>query len=105
MDCLRCGTCCVAPDIAALDKPVGVRCPHLGDDLSCGIYDRRPDICRAHRPDEICRQVAAPTLEERRARYLALFGLAAEAQRIARLKLTSMARARALGPDDDDDPR
>jgi len=69
MDCLRCGTCCVAPDIAALDKPVGLRCPHLTEELRCAIYESRPAICRAHRPDEICRAIAAPTLEERRARY------------------------------------
>ena len=28
-ECSRCGACCVAPDIAALDKPLGVRGPHL----------------------------------------------------------------------------
>ncbi|HEY3447708.1 MAG TPA: YkgJ family cysteine cluster protein [Myxococcales bacterium] len=106
MDCLRCGTCCVAPDIAALDKPLGVRCLHLGSDLGCTIYEQRPAVCRAHRPDEICRKIAAPALEERRARYLALFGLAAEAERIARLKITSMARARALPAEPHaDDPR
>lgn len=102
MDCLRCGTCCVVPDIAALDKPLGVRCPHLGAGLLCDIYARRPAVCRAHRPDEICQKIAAPTLEERRAKYLALFGLAAEAERVARLGLTSMKRARALAPGDDD---
>ena len=104
MDCLRCGTCCVAPDIAALDKPVGLRCVHLGVDLLCGVYEQRPAVCRAHRPDEICRQIAAPTLGERRARYLALFGLTAEAERIERLGLTSMARSRP-GEARADDPR
>ncbi|MGC4114190.1 MAG: YkgJ family cysteine cluster protein [Myxococcales bacterium] len=103
MDCLRCGTCCVVPDIAALDKPLGVRCPHLGDDLLCARYEERPAVCRAHRPDEICRQIAAPTLDERRAKYLALFGLAAEAERIARLGITSMKRARALRDEQDAD--
>ena len=103
MDCLRCGTCCVAPDIGALDKPVGLRCPNLGDDLSCGIYEQRPAVCRAHRPDEICLAIAAPTLEERRERYLALFGLKGEAERIRREKITSMARARAH--DGRDEPR
>jgi len=102
--CLRCGACCVAPDIAALDKPAGVRCPHLGADLLCATYGQRPAVCRAHRPDEICLQVAAPPLEERCARYLALFGLTAEAERNARLGITSMRRARAL-PERPDDPR
>jgi len=100
MDCLRCGTCCTAPDIAALDKPVGLRCPHLGDDLLCTIYEERPPVCRTHRPDEICLKIAAPTPEERRARYLELFGLVAEAERIRALKITSMARARALPPEE-----
>ena len=94
MECARCGTCCVAPDIAALDKPLGVRCPHLGDDLLCAIYDRRPRICREHRPDEVCRAVSAPTLEQRVARYLALFGLEAEARRVADGGFGSMRRAR-----------
>lgn len=94
MDCLRCGTCCVAPDIAALDKPVGVPCPHLSAEHTCGIYGSRPEICRAHRPDEICRAVQAPTLEERAARYLALFGLVEEARRVREAGLSSMKAAR-----------
>ena len=97
MDCLRCGTCCVAPDIAALDKPLGVPCPHLTAEHRCGIYERRPAVCRAHRPDEICRAVQAPTLAERSARYLALFGLAAEARQVAEAGLTSMKAARGRG--------
>jgi Fe-S-cluster containining protein len=94
MDCLRCGTCCVAPDIAALDKPLGVRCPHLTAELTCGIYQRRPGICRAHRPDEVCLSVSSPTLEERVRRYLALFGLTEEARRVEQARLTSMQSAR-----------
>jgi Fe-S-cluster containining protein len=65
----------VAPDIAALGKPLGQRCPHLGPDLACRIYQRRPAVCRGYRPDELCRRIAAPTLQERVARYLALFDL------------------------------
>ena len=97
MECLRCGTCCVAPDIAALDKPLGVRCPHLTDALLCGIYESRPAICRAHRPDEICRAIQAPTLEARAARYLELLGLSEEAKKVRDAGVRSMARARALG--------
>ena len=95
MECARCGTCCVAPDISALDKPLGVRCAHLGPDLLCAIYERRPEICRAHRPDSLCRAVSAPTLEERVAKYLALFGLEAEARQVARDGSGSMREARA----------
>lgn len=73
--CRRCGACCVAPDIAALHKPLGRRCPHLGPDLACAIYAERPAVCRGYRPDELCDRIAAPTLGERAQNYLAIFGL------------------------------
>ena len=73
--CMQCGTCCVAPDIATLQKPVGVRCRHLGRDNRCRIYAERPAVCQRYRPDAICREIAAPDLESRVARYLSLFGL------------------------------
>ena len=76
MDCSGCGTCCVAPDISTLDKKAGERCRHLGADQKCGIYPERPAVCRGYRPDEICRSIAAPTLEERVVNYLKLFGMA-----------------------------
>jgi hypothetical protein len=98
MECTRCGACCVAPDIAALDKPLGVRCPHLGPDLLCAVYDRRPDICRSYAPDELCERIAAPTLDERVARYLAAFSLEDEAARVSRGGETSMAASRRFLP-------
>lgn len=75
MECSGCGTCCVAPDISALEKKIGQRCPHLEEGERCGIYAERPAVCRGYRPDEICRIIAAPTLEERVTRYLELFDL------------------------------
>lgn len=75
MECLRCGTCCVAPDISTLAKPLGERCPHLDGEGSCAIYADRPAVCRGYRPDEICRVIAAPSLKERVARYRKVFGL------------------------------
>ncbi|HBA88650.1 MAG TPA: zinc/iron-chelating domain-containing protein [Geobacter sp.] len=75
MECSGCGTCCVAPDISTLAKKAGARCRHLTESLECGIYPERPAVCRGYRPDEICRSIAAPTLEERVARYLRLFGM------------------------------
>ena len=75
MDCVKCGTCCTAPDIAALGKPLGVRCQHLDESLRCLIYETRPEVCRGYRPDGLCREVAAPTLAERVAKYRAVFGL------------------------------
>ncbi len=81
MECLKCGTCCTAPDITSLGKPVGVKCAHLGDDLLCRAYDERPAVCRGYRPDEVCAQVAAPSLAERVDKYLGLFGLRSETAR------------------------
>jgi Fe-S-cluster containining protein len=75
MDCLKCGTCCTAPDITALGKPLGVKCPHLDNEGLCAIYEERPAVCRGYRSDWICLEIAAPTLAERVERYLALFGL------------------------------
>ena len=73
--CTMCGACCVAPDISSLGKPLGVRCPHLADDNRCRVYEQRPQVCRSYPADELCEQIAAPTLEERVAKYLALFDL------------------------------
>jgi hypothetical protein len=73
--CRQCGTCCVAPDISSLEKPQGVRCRHLDDDLSCRIYGERPAVCRGYRPDGLCQLVAAPSMDERVSRYLGLFGI------------------------------
>ena len=75
-DCTRCAACCVAPDISSLGKGLGVRCTHLGDDLRCRVYAERPAVCRSYPPDELCDRIAAPTLEGRVAKYLAIFGLA-----------------------------
>lgn len=80
-ECTRCGACCVAPDIAALDKPLGQRCPHLTAELLCAVYDRRPAVCRSYAADDLCRRIEAPTLEGRVRRYLEEFGLVEEAAR------------------------
>ncbi len=92
--CTQCGACCVAPDIAALDKPLGLACPHLGPDALCTQYEHRPQVCRDYQPDEVCERIAAPTLQERVDKYLALFGLTAEADAVKRARLLSMRAAR-----------
>jgi Fe-S-cluster containining protein len=74
--CFRCGTCCIAPDISTLGKPVGVPCVHLRPDRLCAIYPDRPPVCRDYRPDELCEALQAMPVEERIARYLAVFGVA-----------------------------
>lgn len=94
MECTLCGACCVAPDIAALDKPVGMRCPHLTVDNLCGVYERRPQICRDYAADEVCKLIEAPTLEERVDKYLALFELQEEAAAVKARGCRSMAAAR-----------
>jgi Fe-S-cluster containining protein len=94
MECTRCGACCVAPDIAALDKPLGMRCPHLTADNLCSVYDRRPQVCRDYQPDKVCRLIEAPSLEERVQKYLALFGLSAEAEATRQMGCASMRRVR-----------
>ena len=77
MECRRCGTCCVAPDISTLGKGLGRRCRFLSESFDCLIYPERPAVCRGYRPDEICAHIAAPTLEQRVQGYLGLFGLKA----------------------------
>lgn len=96
MECSRCGACCVAPDIAALDKPLGARCPHLGTDLLCTIYESRPEVCRSYPADELCAAIEAPTLDGRVRRYLAVFGLTEEAQRVRERGCRSMCEAARL---------
>ncbi|MCP3169884.1 YkgJ family cysteine cluster protein [Myxococcus qinghaiensis] len=94
MECTLCGACCVAPDIAALDKPLGLRCPHLTQDNLCSMYENRPNICRDYQADEVCKLIEAPTLEERVDKYLALFGLTDEAKAVKQQGCASMKRAR-----------
>ena len=57
-ECNKCGACCkdvswCLPDWTVED---GKRCKYLADDLTCSIYEDRPDICRmnkwANPPDE-----------------------------------------------------
>lgn len=94
-ECTRCGACCVAPDIAALDKPLGLRCPHLGPDAGCTVYERRPAVCRQYAADELCQRIEAPTLEERVAKYLAHFELTDEAEAVAASGVRSLAEWKA----------
>jgi len=82
----------VAPDIAALDKPLGLRCPHLGPDNLCTAYDRRPEVCRSYAADELCERIAAPTLEERVHKYLAHFQLLEEAEAVRASGCRSLAQ-------------
>jgi uncharacterized protein len=96
MECTRCGACCVAPDIAALDKPLGVRCPHLTAANLCAVYEDRPAVCKGYEPDAMCARVAAPSLAESVLLYLAEFGLVEEAARVRASGALSMTAARRL---------
>lgn len=77
--CFRCGTCCIAPDISTLGKPVNAPCVHLRPDHTCGIYPDRPPICRSYRPDDLCQLLHNLPPNERVSYYLYLFGLLSEA--------------------------
>jgi len=74
-ECTRCGACCVAPDIAALGKALGVPCIHLDEQNLCRNYEQRPEVCRSYEADAMCDLIDAPTLDARVAKYLALFSL------------------------------
>jgi Fe-S-cluster containining protein len=63
------------------------RCPHLGPDDLCTIYESRPDICRRYQADDFCARIAAPTLDERVRNYLRAFELEDEAAALARRPL------------------
>jgi len=48
-ECGTCDVCCVSLTIdePALQKPQGYRCRNLVPDVGCGVYDSRPQTCRA----------------------------------------------------------
>jgi hypothetical protein len=45
--CGECTACCDVLGVRELGKPYFARCSHL--DKGCGIYETRPDTCRAYR--------------------------------------------------------
>ena len=60
MDCRKnCGACCIAPSISSPipgmpdGKPAGVKCIHLREDYSCGIYEKRPKVCIDFQAEEL----------------------------------------------------
>ena len=68
MECRQnCGACCIAPSISSPipgmpgGKPAGTRCIHLQEDFSCGIYEKRPKVCRDFHAEEL---VCGNTREE-----------------------------------------
>ena len=77
IECTKCGACCIGADISSLNKPAGVRCPHLTPDNLCALYGdpRRPEVCGRYKADEICLMIAHPDLDERVRRYMKLFDL------------------------------
>lgn len=76
--CFRCGTCCIAPDISTLGKPVGTPCRHLTSERLCGIYPDRPAVCRDYRPDDICVALQRLPPEARVRYFLEVYGLEAD---------------------------
>lgn len=47
-ECGECTACCTTLALAALNKPINVRCQHVCAQ-GCGIYNDRPDACREYR--------------------------------------------------------
>lgn len=47
--CGGCSQCCTVLRVDELHKRAGRPCPELRGDGGCGIYERRPDICRDYR--------------------------------------------------------
>ena len=51
-DCGPCNVCCDVVGVDAIGKPYYARCPHLNTESKtggCGIYETRPEQCRAYR--------------------------------------------------------
>jgi Fe-S-cluster containining protein len=76
--CFQCGTCCIAPDISTLGKPVGVPCVHLTPERRCGIYPERPAVCRDYAPDAVCVALQSLPPEARVRHFLSIYGLLGE---------------------------
>ncbi|MEC9491768.1 YkgJ family cysteine cluster protein [Flexistipes sp.] len=64
-ECFACGACCVAFSISTLGKESGKACNYLSEDGLCGIYSKRPDVCREFVPDEICVLIQGLSFEEK----------------------------------------
>jgi len=47
--CGECSLCCTILRVDELAKLAGADCTHLRSGAGCGIYERRPGICRAYR--------------------------------------------------------
>ncbi|TYB34178.1 MAG: YkgJ family cysteine cluster protein [Flexistipes sinusarabici] len=54
IECFACGACCVAFSISTFEKESGKACAYLSENGLCGIYSKRPDVCREFVPDEVC---------------------------------------------------
>lgn len=57
--CGPCTLCCEVLQVPALAKPAGRLCAHVCES-GCGIYERRPDVCR----DFVCGWLQWDTLDE-----------------------------------------
>lgn len=75
IECLMCGSCCVAFDIKALNKEAGVPCVHLTSDNKCGIYEDRPWGCKGYKPDELCVLFSTLSHEDRVKLYRKIYGV------------------------------
>ena len=58
--CGNCTVCCMALRVIELDKEAGRYCGHCLRGKGCGIYETRPEICRAF----LCGWMLVPQLDE-----------------------------------------
>jgi len=65
VECFACGACCVAFSISTLDKESGKACNYLSENGLCGIYSKRPRVCREFVPDEVCVLIQGLSFEEK----------------------------------------
>lgn len=47
--CGTCSHCCTVLRVDEIAKPAGRNCIHQRGEAGCGIYDRRPPVCRGYR--------------------------------------------------------
>ena len=46
--CGTCTLCCKLMKVDELEKPMGTWCRHCRPGVGCGIYETRPNVCRAY---------------------------------------------------------
>ena len=75
IECQICGACCIAYSISTLNKPSGTACIHLGGNGACTNYEKRPQVCRDFKPDELCIMISVLPLSQKVRLIREVYGL------------------------------